>query len=218
MTRLIVVCEGETEREFCRDMLGPYLLPFGIQVQPPLIKQSRGGMVQWAVLKRQLEMHLKQDTAAYVTTFIDLYGIRKKHEVPGFVEIGSATSTNRVQGMESGMQEALAEELRHRFVPYIQLHEFEALLFSHVKVFHDNFSVTEFADAAELDRIAAAYPNPEDINDSKVTAPSKRLERILPIYDKVVYGAILAQEIGMERLLERCPHFREWVEGLRSIG
>ncbi len=174
-------------------------------------------MVHWLVLQRQLEMHLKQEKQAYITTFIDLYGIKARHKVPGFTKIGSTNSLNRVLAMERGMKEAIPQEMRYRFLPYIQLHDFEALLFSDVTVFHDTFSEADFADATELDRIATAYQNPEDINDSKVTAPSKRLERILPGYDKALDGPILAQEIGMERLLERCPHFRGWVEGLRNI-
>ncbi|WP_420458457.1 DUF4276 family protein [Neolewinella sp.] len=217
MIQLIVICEGESERGFCQLVLAPYLLPLGIYLRPPLIKKSGGGMVHWLVLQRQLEMHLKQEKQAYITTFIDLYGIKARHKVPGFTKIGSTNSLNRVLAMERGMKEAIPQEMRYRFLPYIQLHDFEALLFSDVTVFHDTFSEADFADATELDRIATAYQNPEDINDSKVTAPSKRLERILPGYDKALDGPILAQEIGMERLLERCPHFRGWVEGLRNI-
>jgi hypothetical protein len=68
------------------------------------------------------------------------------------------------------------EDLRYRFIPYIQLHEFEGLLFTDINVFRKNFMSHEFRDRSGFEGIFDQYANPEDINDSTTTAPSKRLE------------------------------------------
>jgi hypothetical protein len=50
-----------------------------------------------------------------------------------------------------------------------------------------------------------------------LTAPSKRIEAIIEDYNKILYGNILALEIGIETILEKCPRFRNWVENLISV-
>lgn len=69
MTRIIIICEGETEKEFCTTILAPYLLSKKIYVQAPLIKKSMGGIVKWLVLKKQIENHLKDKNSylPYIT-------------------------------------------------------------------------------------------------------------------------------------------------------
>ena len=65
-------------------------------------------------------------------------------------------------------------------LPYVQMHEFEGLLFTNPADFEwaeDGWS--EDVKAA-LMAVAQAFPNPEDINDSPETAPSKRILRIFP--------------------------------------
>ena len=54
MKRLIIVCEGPTEQEFCKDVLCPYFQSKGIILEYPTIKHSNGGIVSWATLKKQL--------------------------------------------------------------------------------------------------------------------------------------------------------------------
>jgi len=82
--RLIVICEGPTEQEFCKDVLTPYFSNKNILIQAPLIKKSGGGVVPWLTLKKQIETHLKQDTNAMVTTLIDYYGIPERYNYPGW--------------------------------------------------------------------------------------------------------------------------------------
>src|SRR4051794_34532152 len=84
MKRVIIICEGPTEIEFCKDVLYPYFINIGIIIQTPLIKKSGGGIVPWSALKKQIETHLLQDKAAYVTTFIDYYGIHAHYQFPNW--------------------------------------------------------------------------------------------------------------------------------------
>lgn len=108
------------------------------------------------------------------------------------------------------MERSIASDINdRRFIPYIQLHEFEALLFSapdgFKMYFDDNIS-------EEIQGIIDSFENPEEINSSPETAPSKRLIRIIPEYDKVLYGNIVALEIGLPVILEKCPRFRTWTD------
>lgn len=58
MKRVIIICEGETEREFCKNVLAPHLITHNIFIQAPLIKRSMGGIVRWPILKKEIETHL----------------------------------------------------------------------------------------------------------------------------------------------------------------
>ena len=133
MKRIIIIGEGPTEQEFCRDILMPHFMAKGIAIQHPTIKRSGGGIVSWKVLKKEIETHLKQDRKAFVTTLIDYYGIHKRHAFPGWSDaLKIANKSKRMECLEENMKEKVAEMLRHRFIPYIQLHEFEGLLFNNV--------------------------------------------------------------------------------------
>lgn len=213
MKRLIIVCEGPTEQEFCNNVLAPDLLRHGIYIETPVIKHSRGGIVSWKILKGQLINHL-YEAETVVSTLIDYYGIKERHEFPGWIEaLGMEDKTDRLHFLFSKMKEELPEDLRNRFIPYIQLHEFEGLLFSNVDVFRDSFSDNEI-DIEALMEAANSFDNPELINDSPLTAPSKRLEKAIAGYKKVLYGNYLAMDIGLATIRNKCPLFDGWVRKL----
>lgn len=44
MKRLIIICEGPTEQEFCMEVLGADLAKRDVYVEAPLIKHSHGGI------------------------------------------------------------------------------------------------------------------------------------------------------------------------------
>lgn len=213
MKRVIIVCEGQTEQEFCEKVLSPYCIERGVYIQSPLIKKNNGGIVQWYVLKKQIENHLKQDSTAYVTLLIDYYGLYKKHEFPGWDKSLIISNKNdRLHFLEQHMRNDIDPKIKHRFIPYMQLHEFEGLLFNNINTFLEQFNSDEIVGINELQTIFDEYPNPEMINDSKETAPSKRLLRIIKGYDKVVYGNILAEAIGLKNIMAKSPRFNDWVK------
>jgi hypothetical protein len=217
MIRIIIIGEGPTEQIFCNDVLQPVFNAQDKFLETPKIKKSKGGIVPWSYLKKQIELHLK-DTSVYVTTLIDYYGIYPYHEFPKWEEAKKIVNkSERITFLEKAMFEDIDESIRYRFIPYIQLHEFEGLLFSDISVIEENFEDNEFKDHAYLVETDSAFDNPENINDGKTTAPSKRLDRIIDDYSKVVYGSLLAQEIGLDKIREKCPRFNNWIESLLAL-
>lgn len=215
MKRVIIVCEGPTEQEFCVEVLGVELAKCDVYVEAPLIKHSHGGIVPWATIKRQILKHL-QEGDVYVSMLVDYYGIKEQFGFPGWEEsMGIWDKMERLHFLLGKMKEDIPEELRYRFIPYIQMHEFEGLLFSDVHAFLNSFEENEIK-MEDLQAAADAFESPEMINNSPETAPSKRLIDAIPDYDKIVFGNCVAMDIGLEKIRKKCPLFNEWVGKLEE--
>ena len=211
MKRLFIVVEGQTEEAFIKELVSPYFMQNEIyDIRPVLIQTSKGhkgGFVNYEHLKNDLFRLLKsQGQDVVVTTFVDFFRCPK---LPNQNDIDKLSSNiQKVEAMEKSIYDDINDR---RFIPYIQLHEFEALLFSSSNGFEMYF---EDQIAKEIQGIIDSFDNPEDINSSPETAPSKRLIRIIPYYDKVIYGNIVALEIGLPTILSKCPRFRRWINSL----
>jgi hypothetical protein len=147
---------------------------------------------------------------------IDLYAIH--HNFPGLKEseIMRQNPIKRVEFLEKSFADDINDR---RFIPYIQLHEYEAYLFSDPTCFeslYDNCS----DEVEELKTISDSYETPELINDSRETAPSKRIIAQFPDYEraKSTYGPLLAESIGLEIIRNKCPHFNSWLLRLESLS
>ncbi len=218
MKRIIMICEGPTEQAFAKTNLQVFFINRNIYLQTPLIKASRGGIVKWHRLKDQIETHLKAEQDAYVTTLIDYYGMYAKYQFPGWD--AAQTIVNRISRMDSleqSMLQSIDPQFKHRFIPYLQLHEFEGLLFNDIEVIKSQVPPEDLVGIAELEKTFADYPNPEMINNIKTTSPSHRLGRIINGYNKVVYGDIISEAIGLERIRAKSPRFNNWVTRLENI-
>jgi hypothetical protein len=219
MKRIIIICEGPTEQEFCKKTLSPYLAAKKIYVQAPRIEKSNGGIVKWSALKEQIENHLKQDPVCSVSLFIDYYGIYAKHNFPAWEEASKIADKNdRLSYLEQKMKDNIDEKLRYRFIPYMQLHEFESLLFNHINIFHEQIPAADLVALPELQGTFDRFTNPEMINNTPDNAPSKRLQRIIKGYSKVVYGNILAEAIGLLRIRTKCPRFNAWINSIEALN
>lgn len=215
MKRVIIICEGPTEQEFCMEVLGAELAKRNVYLEAPLIKHSHGGIVPWATIKRQILKHL-QEGDVYVSMLVDYYGIKEQFGFPGWEKsMEIADKTERLHFLLNKMSEDIPEGLRYRFIPYIQMHEFEGLLFSDVNAFLNSFEENEIK-LEDLQAAADAFESPEMINNSPETAPSKRLVDAIPDYDKIVFGNCVAMDIGLDKIREKCLLFNEWVEKLES--
>lgn len=103
-----------------------------------------------------------------------------------------------------------------RFLPYIQLHEFEALLFTKWDGFAD-FTITE-SNKKKIQEIIRDFPNPELINDRPELAPSKRLINLItPKYEKPFHGNYIALTNGFDSIMNKCPRFNNWVKTLLNM-
>lgn len=215
MKRLIIVCEGETEQAFCNDVLRSHFLSRDILIEAPTIKHSNGGIVAWDTLKKQIVKHLNEGDCI-VSMLVDYYRIRDSYHFPGWMEAkGKSNLYERIRYLFEQMSLDMDEKLRPRFIPYIQLHEFEGLLFSNISVFHDNFT-KEQLDYKQLESAVSEFSTPEEINNSPATAPSERLKKAVSGYDKVTDGAFLAMEIGLDTIREKCILFNEWMGQLEN--
>jgi len=217
MVRVYVWVEGQTEEAFVNSVLQPDLNRSEIFLYPRLIGKS-GGIGRYQRDKRDFLITLKQDAAAFCTTMIDYYGMPE--DWPGREAARLEPFADKAQTVEQAVLESIAAELsagfdRSHFIPYVQMHEFEALLFSMPEQLAAEL---ESVDESDIQRIRDQFRSPEEINDGQQTAPSKRIMRLSPGYSKVVDGIRIAQKIGLPTMRAECSHFDEWVSKLESLA
>ncbi len=216
MSRVLnILVEGATEREFVSNVIYPYLLDRGISnVRTITIETSpgyKGGDVRYlARFKPYIQKILSGKEDLIVTSFIDFYRLR--NDFPNYEKIKTLrTAEEKVSLIEQGCLEDVQDD---RFIPYIQLHEFEGLLFSSPNGFNELFPDFPPSNRKELLATIEQFPNPEMINDRPEFAPSKRLEKLIPHYQKPLYGSMIALENGISSIIEKCPRFNNWIQTL----
>ncbi|MBA4446849.1 DUF4276 family protein [Cylindrospermopsis raciborskii] len=158
MIRVHIICEGQTEEDFIKEVLRPHFSQKGIAVYPSLIGKPghKGGNFKI---------------------------------------------------------ERLLNDVRNRNV---QMHEFEALLFSDPIIFAK--SIDKPAIASELLTIRNSFASPEEINDGPMTAPSKRILTLIAEYQKPTMGVIGALEISLPVLRHECQLFNKWLCCLEQLS
>lgn len=211
MKRICVVCEGQTEVQFVLHVLGPYFLDKGLNVYPSILQapsgQHRGGRV---TIERLVNfMSHEYHNCDYITCFVDYYGFQgaeglTKEEIEG--RINQAL-------IAKGLSAA-------QVLAYVQLHEFEALLFSNIERFEYVLDGWNDEVRSRLLSIRQSFATPEDINNSRATAPSKRVLAAFALgtYSKTEHGPIIAEEIGIETIRQECPGFNRWLNALESLN
>jgi hypothetical protein len=95
------------------------------------------------------------------------------------------------------------------------MHEFEGLLFSDCEALSRGVGRPELR--PHFEGIRNQFLTPEEINDSPETAPSKRMESLIPGYEKPLLGILAALEIGLDRIRTECPHYNAWLSNLESL-
>ena len=215
MIRVNIICEGPTEQKFVQKLLYPYFLTKGIAVAASRLD----GGFNYGRLKHHIVQMLNSDHGAYVTTMVDLYGL--KGEYPGYEANKHRPAPEKAAAIEAAI---LADVLaarnlhNHQFIPYMQLHEFEALLFSDAELMEEWLSLDHAIPENCFGDILAGFDTPEHINDSPLTAPSKRILALVPSYEKIDDGVLIAEDIGLEKIRAKCPHFDAWMKKLESLA
>lgn len=214
--RLIVICEGKSEVNFIKQILASEIS--NISIQPVTIKtgnnpqggSAKGGALSYERVKREIENHLKSSN--FVTTFFDYYGLDKT-----FPSYNLAIESNIYQNiniLENGLSNDINNDL---FIPYIQVHEFESLLFCDIEKALEN----ETINANNLNILTQILNDfnyePEMINNSLQTAPSKRILKYFPNFQKTLHGYKGLEKIGLNTIRSKCKHFNEWLEKMEKL-
>ena len=221
MTRAYVVVEGETEESFVKNVLAQVLWPYQVYLRPILLGPPRhkGGRTNYDRVNKHVVIQLKQDRTAYCSTMLDLYGLGSGF--PGMPLPANLSNLDKVVRIEKAVKADIVMQVPDlrpdiRFVPYLQLHEYEGLLFSDPEAFASGIGQPHLA--GRFETIRKAFPTPEDIDDDPNTAPSKRVLNAYPGYRKVLDGSLAAEAVGVDRMRQQCPHFREMDWAARGVG
>lgn len=217
---IIAIVEGKTEQLFIEKILAPYLghKNIGMIVTQASKPGQKGGDVRFSRMKQDISRHLMQRKDTYVTTFIDYYGIK---EWPGLELIVPQSPPAQIAQVINEATKALVVSLfpkqqpERRFIPFIAIHEFEALLFSDTSIIASELGISESVVTAVISKCGS----PEAINNSPQTAPSKRLLKWSTHgeFIKTKTGIIIAEKIGIEKIRNECPLFDTWLSIFEKI-
>lgn len=219
-----VFCEGQTEQGFCAQVLQPHLFPngdgqvFTLAVGEKDYRHIYGiGGRKYHKIRKFILNTIKHRAKpnVYFTTLFDLYALPSDFPCMNTTARNPADPAPYVRTLE----EAFGADINSfHFLPHLQLHEYETILFSDPDAFAISFE--NCADAVEqLKTVAASFPSIEHINDGKQTAPSKRIISVLPEYDgrKASAGPDIAEYIGVPAIRRKCPHFDFWLSQLENL-
>ena len=218
MAKVFIYVEGQTEDTFVKRVLYPPLSQKGIFIIPIIAKTKRtksgetfkGGITKYSVVKSEILKLLNDPTALAVTTFIDYYDL--PHSFPGKNRLVGTTPFEKVEFLEN----AFKQDIDHpKFIPYIMLHEFEALLFASPREICKPFPGTNVM--ADLENIRNSFQSPEEINEGKATHPSARIQSLLPDYRKSLHGPLISLRIGLDRIRRECHHFSQWLSAIERL-
>jgi hypothetical protein len=226
MARLYLLAEGQTEQTFADIVLKPHLANIGVYLHHPVLiaharkkgTVHRGGGRNYEPMKNDILRLLSQEKGrdVFFTTMIDLYAIHANFPGLDNAEAFRHMPHKRVEYLEQAFAEDVGDS---RFLPYIQLHEYEAYLFADPSCF-EYFYDHHKNQIAALQAIADAHANPELIDDGQHTAPSKRIISQLSDYEvaKSALGPQVAELIGLNTIRSKCPHFARWLTRLEQLG
>lgn len=220
MTNVYIICEGPTEVRFVKNVLAPSLGNRQLFLHPVTIgsRRSRGGNVTFDRLYMNVRRQLYNNRQSYCSTLVDYFGLDSSF--PGLDAAATkygvrAKAQAVVEGLMEALSQSIASEPLQRFIPYVQMHEFEALLFSDPAQFAHAVGRPDLReDFAEIRR---QFETPEHIDDSPVTAPSKRILALHPHYEKPLMGEIAASAVGLLKIRQECPLFNAWLAKLETL-
>ncbi len=217
---VMVIVEGRTELLFVSKVLAPHLASRGVYLTPAQVSKpgQKGGDVKFSRMQRDVGSFLKQRADTYVTTCVDFYGIG--NDWPGLAEAKlQSNPANRAMTLNDATKVRIVDsyaELRasSRFIPHVSMYEFESLLFSDPQILADRLRISSNI----VEDVINKCGEPENINDSPDSAPSKRLSSWRPSFRKTIDGIAIAELIGLNTMRRRCPIFNSWLLTLEALN
>jgi Domain of unknown function (DUF4276) len=214
---LYVFCEGPTEQGFCRQLLAPHLFPQGDgRIHTIKIAHGkhhgqvyRGGVpARYQIMRRDITNQLKSRKQ-------DLYGLPKDFPGRAGHQRNPQNPTMYVEALEKAFDLDIGDR---RFIAYLQLHEYETMLFADLDALRRSFDHCDEV-IEDLKRIAQDFQSIEHIDDGATTAPSKRIISRIPAYEgrKPTAGPDTAEFIGLTVIRARCPHVNSWLARLEQL-
>ncbi|NJD03907.1 MAG: DUF4276 family protein [Ruminiclostridium sp.] len=225
MIRLHITVEGDTEERFVNMILAPYLSNMNIFADARKVltrkdkrahREYRGGSSPYNRVKKDILNWLKEDNnpECRFTTMFDLYALESD-----FPSYSDAIKIDDGYEKVTLLEEALKSDIcDYRFIPYIQLYEFEALVLSEPKNMEWEYMEHDKQIKRIIEIVASKHGNPELINCGYNTAPSKRILKEIPEYDKVIAGPNIIQKIGLDIVRMKCKHFNSWISELEKLN
>lgn len=217
--KILILVEGQTEEKFIKNKLSPYFHSKSIFFHPTIICTKRtlsgahykGGINSFEQFSNDLSKLFYDTSANIVTSMIDYYALPS--DFPGYNSRPNGTAIQRVEYLEAQLQQEFPDR---RFLPYIQLHEFEALVLACpnelAAIFFESKSALQ-----EASNLVSAYNSPEEINEGYTTAPSKRLEKLFPEYKKTLHGDLILGDSNIDAIRAVCPHFNAWLTKIEQF-
>lgn len=214
--KIIICTEGLTEVKFIQEILAPYLKGnnVNVDIKPTIINTSRvkdgpnfrGGTVKYHKFKKEMKNYLQDTTTTLVTTMFDYYELP-----PDYPRRNDKFTNSRIHVAK------IEREIEHdiqdpRFIMYLQLHEFESLLFSAPDVIEKEMNRGK--QDGNMISIASQFANPEEINTNN--PPKMRIKNIYTTYKETINGINIVSDVGLGNMLLKCQNFRTWVEKLET--
>lgn len=224
--RVLVVVEGPTENIVLRKLVAPHLGARGIFIHPKIIGEStgKGGSITFSrLVSDMVNLHL-QEPGVIVTSFVDYYGRQGTWPSEAAAKTKGLSAAAMATTLESDLKTAITAHprltgARLRLLPYIQVHELEALLYAQPELLaKEVFGEAEKEALLKADLAGLAHC--EMLNDSTITAPSKRLENHFGVYKKgrgnTSHARLFAEKANLATIRQACPRFNEWIGRLEN--
>ena len=223
---LTILCEGPTEDNFATKVLKPFFCTHNIYVKTVILTTSRkkgatGGMISHQQVLNDLSrifasIRPNNSETNIVTSMFDFYAL--PNDFAGYTK---AMRQNDTRAKVDMLEQALGAEIgRRNFVPYIQLHEFEALLFSDIMALQIDYP-NALNNIEKLKAQTDLIGDPELINHTPETAPSKRIINSLSPkyrYNKVRSGVSITTSITLPVIRKKCIHFNNWINQIIHLS
>lgn len=219
MRPLYALVEGQTEELFIKNVLNEHLQAYGLRIVPRLVATKiaktgamfSGGVTSFVKFKNDMDRLLNEAGQSPVTTMLDYY--RLPSDFPG-METRAGSAIERAEHVENAIHRFFGS--RANLIPYLSLHEFEALLFSSPDELPRALMQPE--NATTFAGVRNDFATPELINERPGFSPAERIKAMFPSYRKTLHGPTVSKRIGLERLRAECPHFNLWVSTLEGLA